>query len=270
MREVKLIVTTTGQVETLQTNATTWGELKAEHPTVVNDMLPSGGARIGIRETRTQIHDDGSILPTTPFSLFIAPKKTKSGASEEFKKDLTNSVIAEMGRVRNAVEQVLIKVDHLTDASKEYLMFDDVSLGVAQTKKEFRKEAVEVASHQDDDPMIDKATVGVEVKKVSEAVAVEPIDEKPAEETSFDFEGNHERLSAMTKNQLKAICKEKQIEFRSKNTKADLVEYILSYFEGCEECEEVIIPMSPQQADKVVELDQISDDELADEGKDFF
>jgi hypothetical protein len=73
---VKVYSTQMGE-KSVETSATTWGQLQ-------NDLNREGitynGMKSVIGESKLTLEADAAILPTTGFTLFLMPKKTKAGA----------------------------------------------------------------------------------------------------------------------------------------------------------------------------------------------
>jgi hypothetical protein len=76
-RTITIISTQGDQRVTLDSNATTWGQLKAE----INDegTMSANDAKAMIRGTRESLDKSGDALPTGDFSVFLTPQKIKSG-----------------------------------------------------------------------------------------------------------------------------------------------------------------------------------------------
>lgn len=97
MRTIQ-IISTRGNNTPITTSATT-----------LNDILPelrSRGVNINdntliVRETRAELSMGEALLPTGDFSLFIYPKKNKSGAIEEQMEQLNHNI----ERLLNALSQ---------------------------------------------------------------------------------------------------------------------------------------------------------------------
>jgi len=85
-----------GNVSTVETEATTFGELKAQ----LTDVNFSNQKAI-VRQTRVTLEDDEAHLPTTPFSLFLYPVKIKAGV------DYTSMSHSELRQECNSRENVV-------------------------------------------------------------------------------------------------------------------------------------------------------------------
>ena len=77
-KNVMIKITTQRDVIRHETEATTFGELKAELPDVKWD-----GMRVVERSTKATLQLDDAALPAGDFVLFVVPEKTKSGAVEQ-------------------------------------------------------------------------------------------------------------------------------------------------------------------------------------------
>ena len=77
MKKVRVISTVGQKLNVIESNATTWGELKSDLSSRGYE-LSSTKAIVG--ETQNTLEQTDAILPVTDFSLFILPSKTKSGS----------------------------------------------------------------------------------------------------------------------------------------------------------------------------------------------
>lgn len=75
MRKVTL-VSPKFDTQTIETSAGTWGELKEE---ISETLSQFKNVKAVVGETKTTLESKGAHLPTTDFSLYIWPEKTKSG-----------------------------------------------------------------------------------------------------------------------------------------------------------------------------------------------
>lgn len=77
IREVKIISSTRQGVKTLQSEATTFGQLK--------DSLSEYGdlsqMTVVVKETRNSLQHDEAVLPEGNFTIYLSPKQIKAGAS---------------------------------------------------------------------------------------------------------------------------------------------------------------------------------------------
>tara|TARA_Y100001951_G_C11234403_1_gene236562 strand:+ start:394 stop:900 length:507 start_codon:yes stop_codon:yes gene_type:complete len=74
-RKITVYSTQAKSSQTIETSATTWGELKAE-------MSNVGNVRAVIRETRNSLDTPSAKLPDQDFTLFMYPQRVKSGNEE--------------------------------------------------------------------------------------------------------------------------------------------------------------------------------------------
>jgi hypothetical protein len=75
-REITVYATKGGKTTTINTNVTTWGELK---PLVRNAGFDLSSLLAAENINKSDLVNDLAVLPTTPFRLFLRPTKTKSG-----------------------------------------------------------------------------------------------------------------------------------------------------------------------------------------------
>lgn len=80
MTNVTVYSTKTGTIKKVQTSATTWGDLKTQLEEA--DLLNSGMKAIDKTSKMTYEHAQ-SPLPTSDFTIFTVPVKTKSGCDYE-------------------------------------------------------------------------------------------------------------------------------------------------------------------------------------------
>jgi hypothetical protein len=78
-RTITIISTQGDQRVTLDTNVSTWGQLKEE----INGegTMSANDAKAMIRGTRESLNSNGDVLPTGDFTVFLTPSKIKSGLS---------------------------------------------------------------------------------------------------------------------------------------------------------------------------------------------
>lgn len=74
MRTISLFFTQESREVMIDSDATTLGQLKSAIPT---ESL--GGKKLTVRETRSTLESDDSILPTGEFTLYVYPAKSKAG-----------------------------------------------------------------------------------------------------------------------------------------------------------------------------------------------
>tara|TARA_R100001463_G_scaffold23551_2_gene56413 strand:- start:25007 stop:25246 length:240 start_codon:yes stop_codon:yes gene_type:complete len=78
MTRVITIISPQGDLRVeLNSTATTWGELKAEIN--ADGTFNANDSTAMIRGVREGLTSDSSVLPVTPFSVFLTPSKIKSG-----------------------------------------------------------------------------------------------------------------------------------------------------------------------------------------------
>jgi len=85
-RKVTLKLTTQKDLIVVDSNARTFGELKAEMNTVKWD-----GMRVVVRSTKNTLQDDDALLPAEDFVLFLVPEKVKSGGTKKKLKDIAGA-----------------------------------------------------------------------------------------------------------------------------------------------------------------------------------
>jgi len=76
IRKIVIYSTKTGRAVSLETPVSTWAELRSmsEMSSLLNESMTAT-----IVETKTQLVDGDSILPTGDFKLVLTPTKTKAG-----------------------------------------------------------------------------------------------------------------------------------------------------------------------------------------------
>tara|TARA_R110000823_G_scaffold97346_4_gene211526 strand:+ start:496 stop:723 length:228 start_codon:yes stop_codon:yes gene_type:complete len=74
MRKITIVSTQANERQDIQSDATTWGQLRTEVPHLIsNDMKAT------VRETRVDLVHEDAMLPEGEFVLFLFPEKVKSG-----------------------------------------------------------------------------------------------------------------------------------------------------------------------------------------------
>jgi len=74
MRTVTVVSTQANERREIQSDATTWGQLKRE----ISSMM-TGDMKVTVRETRVDLSHEDAELPTGNFTIFLFPNKVKSG-----------------------------------------------------------------------------------------------------------------------------------------------------------------------------------------------
>ncbi len=75
MRQIKIVSASKGS-KTLQSSATSWGQLK---DAISSDYPDIDKMNVVIKETKTALVLDESVLPEGDFQIFLAPKNIKAG-----------------------------------------------------------------------------------------------------------------------------------------------------------------------------------------------
>ena len=90
MRTVKIKVNTQTGLLTHQTEARTWGELKAELREQFSSVIDfRENWKVVVREDKTVLELDDAVLPTASFILFFYPAESKAGMTEEEVRNLS-------------------------------------------------------------------------------------------------------------------------------------------------------------------------------------
>lgn len=79
MRNIRVISSQTNSAKTIQSSATSWGDLKSElsnHFSGVSDM------KAIVRDTRVTLEASDAVLPTSDFTIILSMKKIASGIEE--------------------------------------------------------------------------------------------------------------------------------------------------------------------------------------------
>jgi len=117
-RNVTLKLTTQKDLINIESDARTFGELKAQLKDVKWD-----GMRVVERSTKNTLQMDDAVLPATDFVLFLVPEKVKSGAKIDIDNSSYNDLrshISMLNRVKNAGLSLDGKVDDLRSILKNY------------------------------------------------------------------------------------------------------------------------------------------------------
>lgn len=121
-RTVQLKLTTQKDLVKHETEARTFGELKAEIKNIKWD-----GMRVVERSTKNTLTLDDAILPATDFILFVVPEKVKAGNSESIIDPKTASYnqlrshISFLNKMKGAKISMDGGVDKLRKAYQKYL-----------------------------------------------------------------------------------------------------------------------------------------------------
>ena len=114
VREIK-IFSTVGTKVTLNTNATTFGEIKTQ---LASNDIDYNNLQLVVGETKATLDLDEAVLPEGPFKIYLMPKQTKSGSKDlaELFRDLSETcelIADEFACVpSNKMEVESAEVDH--------------------------------------------------------------------------------------------------------------------------------------------------------------
>jgi hypothetical protein len=75
-RKITVFNTQSNTPSEFMSDAVTYGEIK-------NQISSVNGMKVVIRETKVTLEDDGAILPSGDFTIFLFPEKVKSGISAD-------------------------------------------------------------------------------------------------------------------------------------------------------------------------------------------
>jgi hypothetical protein len=125
-RKIVVFSTKTNTSQTLMSTSSTWGELRAEIPSLLNeDMVAT------IVETRNQLVSMEAILPEGEFKLVLTPAKTKSG-SESI--DVASVIACLKEKFDEAFEDILNEIEEGEHSSTSHLSSSDLSLAAEAAK----------------------------------------------------------------------------------------------------------------------------------------
>lgn len=88
-REITVVATKGGRIEKIETNVSTWGELRE----LIQDKYDLQNLKAVENINKTTLEHIDAVLPENNFRLFLRPSKTKSGASSP---DFSSMSFAEM------------------------------------------------------------------------------------------------------------------------------------------------------------------------------
>jgi len=152
-RSVTIYSTQSKSSQTIETSASTWGELRSE-------LSGTKNVRAVVRETRNSLEGASSKLPNNDFTLFLYPERVKSGNEELLQKKSKRiskipkiaSTALEASEWENLKLQEAI-ADTLSELKVEYnsaldeLKLKDVDLSsISKEDQEMAKEAAAIAA----------------------------------------------------------------------------------------------------------------------------
>jgi hypothetical protein len=125
MIKIKIFTTKGRTGDVIETNVTTWGELKK---LVSNAGVSLSNMQATESINKTTFADDAAIIPTQDFALFLRPVKTKAGANyaNMSRKEMTDSMSPEQ---KTALKEATGKnwTNCSTDALRDFLMANSSS-----------------------------------------------------------------------------------------------------------------------------------------------
>lgn len=95
----------TNESAPVETNARTWGEVKAASSRV-RGMLGSGDVKLVIKQTKATIETDDVVLPEGDITVYIFPGKVKAG-NVDFKECFSDALVPVMAGMEAAFKQDL-------------------------------------------------------------------------------------------------------------------------------------------------------------------
>ncbi len=95
----------TNESAPVETNARTWGEVKAASSRV-RGMLGSGDDKLVIKQTKATIETDDVVLPEGDITVYIFPGKVKAG-NVDFKECFSDALVPVMAGIEAAFRQDL-------------------------------------------------------------------------------------------------------------------------------------------------------------------
>ena len=87
MRKVTIYSNKTRATQEINTDVTTWGELKS----LINEDMMVSNARCMVKENRMTLESAQAVLPTGDFIVYVYPTKVKSGLTEDAYAGLTDA-----------------------------------------------------------------------------------------------------------------------------------------------------------------------------------
>ena len=121
-RKIEVFSTVGNNEYSVTTNVKTFGELK---PLLAAEGVTNfEGMDFVVSETETELRSDNSVLPTTPFTLFLLPRKSKAGNDE-----LSLEEVDEMSQdeCKAYLERYIDMNLHHPDYNQEDFLFEGVS-----------------------------------------------------------------------------------------------------------------------------------------------
>lgn len=79
-RTVRVVSSQFDRPRSLESQATTWGELQKEM-IAQTDPIHFEEMSVVVRQTKVSLVDDNAVLPEESFDLFLSPAKVKSGGN---------------------------------------------------------------------------------------------------------------------------------------------------------------------------------------------
>jgi hypothetical protein len=117
-REIKIFNQESNQAIVLNSEAKTWSELRSE--IITNNTINPNDKTPIVRETKLTLSFDDSVLPDGPFTLFLFPKKTKSGVKKQVKiEPLTTKELQE--KIKKASILLKKELSNMNISLKQYL-----------------------------------------------------------------------------------------------------------------------------------------------------
>lgn len=104
MRTIRVISSQSDRAKSVESDATTWGQLQSDLSSHISDI---GNMKAIVRETRVSLESPEAQLPESNFTVILSMKKIASGSNENGTR-YTDSQIRELRtKLQNLFEDVL-------------------------------------------------------------------------------------------------------------------------------------------------------------------
>lgn len=123
MRKIRIISTQSDGVKTIESSASTWGELKSELSSSLSNVQDMKAI---VRDTRNTLESDEAVLPEGDFTIILTMKKIASGSEDKVTRYSKSQILEIRTKILNLIDDLLDYEENLKKDKLEELTEEDI------------------------------------------------------------------------------------------------------------------------------------------------
>lgn len=123
MRKIRIISTQSDGVKTIESSASTWGELKSELSSSLSNVQDMKAI---VRDTRNTLESDEAVLPEGDFTIILTMKKIASGSEDKVTRYSKSQILEIRTKILNLIDDLLDYEENLKNDKLEELTEEDI------------------------------------------------------------------------------------------------------------------------------------------------